>query len=301
MNNEPRSHHYVPQFYLRNFSVDPENKKISTVAKNGHFAIWSTRSIEGLGYERDLYVNLKNGIPISVESDINRRIETPISESDTWDKIKNNRTDALDSSDRPILYALIRHLEARNVHYQQTGLELANMAADPNSAIPFTTEEQYAYRLMRERPGHAQEKFNLMASSLAWTADSFSGAKISIQRSTIPLRSSTTPVMPMKIPEDLRVNKPLPGMLPYQLVLPLNRFTIATLTLGDFDGAFENVEIDDDQARFFNLNYVGQFAKFAYVRHLITDRDLLEVDMSWAPYDVVENIERRMKFRRRQA
>jgi hypothetical protein len=81
--NDPRHHHYVPQFYLRNFACDPEKKKVRTLAKNGDYAVWAERSIEGLGFERDLYVHSYAGIPVSVESTINRSIETPISQSDT--------------------------------------------------------------------------------------------------------------------------------------------------------------------------------------------------------------------------
>ena len=52
------------------------------------------------------------------------------------------RRNTLDHSDKPILYALMRHLEARTPHYQATMNELTRMAADPNSAIPFTDEER---------------------------------------------------------------------------------------------------------------------------------------------------------------
>jgi hypothetical protein len=38
----------------------------------------SKRFIESLGYERDLYVSLSGGVPISVETTINERIETSI-------------------------------------------------------------------------------------------------------------------------------------------------------------------------------------------------------------------------------
>jgi hypothetical protein len=111
--NEPHNHHYTPQFYLRNFAVDPEQKKITAVAKNGLYAVWAERSIEGTGFERDLYVHLQGGAPVSAESTINKGIETPISKSDTWAKIAGGHTDALDRSDKPILYALIRHFEFR--------------------------------------------------------------------------------------------------------------------------------------------------------------------------------------------
>jgi hypothetical protein len=91
-------------------------------------AIWAERSIESLGYERDLYVHTLGGIPVSVETDINYRIEIPISRSDTWAKIASGRTEALDASDKPIPYALRRHLEVRTPHYKATINELAQMA-----------------------------------------------------------------------------------------------------------------------------------------------------------------------------
>ena len=113
--NHPRDHHYVPQFFLRNFAVDPEQKKITAVTKHGSRAVWANRSIESTGFARDLYVHMQGGIPVSVETAINEGIETPISQSDAWAKIACGRADALDSSDKPILYALIRHLEARTL------------------------------------------------------------------------------------------------------------------------------------------------------------------------------------------
>lgn len=94
--NAPRDHHYVPQFFLRNFAVDAERKKLTTVMKHGPIAVWAKRSIERLGFERDLYVHLRRGVPVSVETTINKRIETPISKSDTWAKIVAGRADALD-------------------------------------------------------------------------------------------------------------------------------------------------------------------------------------------------------------
>lgn len=137
-----RDHHYVPQFYLRNFAVDPEKKKVTTIAKHGPMAVWSRRSIESLGYERDLYVSLSGGLPISAEAMVNERIETPISKSDTWAKIVSGRADALDKSDKPILYALIRHFEVRTPKYRHTMFELAQMAADESSAMAFQRKSE---------------------------------------------------------------------------------------------------------------------------------------------------------------
>lgn len=249
---EPRDHHYAPQFFLRNFAADPQKKKITTVAKHGPRAVWAERSIEWLGFERDLYVHLRGGVPVSVESAINKRIETPIPKSDTWAKIVSGRTDALDRSDKPILYALIRHLEARTPHYFATTRELARLATSPDSDIQSTDEEREGYAFLCATPDRAKAAFSLMSASLLWTEESFTGAGLSIFRSPIPLRSSTTPVLSVPSPAHPALRLPLPGMVPYQLVLTLNRTTIASLVLADFDDSFVNTEISIYVARGFN-------------------------------------------------
>jgi hypothetical protein len=300
--NEAHDHHYAPRFFLRNFAGDPEKKKITTVAKSGSHAVWAQRSIAGVGFERDLYVHLQNGIPVFVESMINERVETPISKSDTWAKIVSGRTDALDRSDKAILYALIRHLEVRTPHYLATAKELAQHAATSDSGIPFTEEERNMYAYLRANPNHGNMMFNMMSTSLDWTAESFAGAGLSIFRSPIPLRSSTIPVLAIPAAEDPALRLPLPGMVPYQLVLTLNRNTIAALVLADFDDAFINSEINVVVARAFNRYFACQFSHFGNVRHLITDRDDdLITDMTWAPYDVVRETEHKIIFRRRES
>jgi hypothetical protein len=297
--NEPRDHHYVPQFFLRNFAVDPEKNKITTVGKNGDFAIWAQRSIEHLGYERDLYVHLRRGVPVSVETNINSQIETPISKSDTWAKISSGQTHALDRSDKPILYALIRHLEARTPHYFATSMELAELAAAPDSDIPFTEEERQQYAFMRANPEAAKAMFNRMSSSLDWTEQSYKGSVLSVLRSPIPLRSSTTPVLTIGAPAHPTLKLPLPGMIPYQFILTLNPTTIASLVLADFDDGFMNVEISRDIARGFNRHFVGQFAHFEHVRHVVAGRDDLCTDMALVQFDLLKQTEHKIVFRRK--
>lgn len=295
----PRDHHYVPQFYLRVFAIDPEKKKLMTVAKHGKFAVWAKRSIERIGFERDLYLHLDGPVPVSVETTINSGIETPISKSDTWAKIASDRADALDRSDKAILYALTRHLQVRTPHYLSTMRELAEMSADPNSGMKFTDEEREMYSEIRENPSNATAMFNMMSASLEWTEDTFRGAGLSIIRSPIPLRTSTTPVLALRAPDHPALSLPLPGMSPYHLVLTLNPTTIASLVLGDFDDAFINTEMDVATARAFNRHFASQFAYFENVKHLITGRSDLASDMAWAPYDVVEETENKIKFQRR--
>lgn len=89
-------------------------------------------------------------------------------------------------------------------------------------------------------------------------------------------------------------------MTAHQHVLTLNRTTIASLVLGDFDDLFVNREIDVAVANDYNRNFAAQFANFDNVRHLITDRnDELIADMTWAPYDLVKETKQKIIFRRR--
>lgn len=297
--NEPRDHHVVPQFFLRNFGVDTARSKIATIAKHGDRAVWAERPIRGLGYERDFYVHTVRGVPVSVETDIARTIETPISQSDTWAKIAAGRSDALDSSDRPILYALIRHLEARTPHYEATGRELAEMAADPSTTLPFSDEEREMYAVQRAKPGLAKSIFNAMAST-RFAEREYAGSMIQILRSPVRLRTSTTPAIALPVPSHPNVAMPLPGMTPFQRALTLNPTTLALLIVGDFGGAFSNHVMHLDVAYGINRLFVAHFANFPHVRHLVTDRDdRLITDMTWAPYDIIEDTPRKLTFKRR--
>jgi hypothetical protein len=298
--NPPHDHHYVPQFYLRNFATDEDKKKLFTVMRHGHRAVWAQRAIKSIGFERDLYVHMIDGLPISVETEINSRVETPISKSDTWAKIASGRTEQLDITDKPILYALIRHLEARTPHYLQTVLELASLAGNSEIGMKFSNEEREMYAEIRRDPEAAKEAFNTMSSSLEWTQRNYRMAAISILRSPIPLRTSTKPVHSITAPAHPALYLPHPGQTPFQLVLALNTTTMASLVFGDFDNAFTNDICAVDVALGFNRHVVGQFAHFEAVTHLVADRAGLTADMTWAPYELVSDTERKITYRRKQ-
>jgi hypothetical protein len=295
--NEPRDHHVVPQFFLKKFAVGEERTRVTTVAKEGRMAVWKERSIKGLGYERDFYVHTERGRPVSVETHINRTIETPISKSDTWAKIASGRSDALDRSDRPVLYALVRHLEARTPHYLTTGDELSEMAADPDSDMPFTDEERRMHALRRSDPEFAKFMFNAGVTTRFDERD-FDSALILVARSPIRLRTSTTPVIAAPSPRHAAMDLPLPGMVPFQRMLTVNPYTLVTVVVGDFDGHFSNRMMDEETAVEINRILVRHFAQFRNVRHLVTGRDRLIEDMTWAPYEVVLDTPAKIVFRR---
>ena len=299
--NEPRNHHCVPKFFLRNFASDSEKLRVDTLAKHGDRAVWANRAIDSVGSEENFYTHVQSGVPVSVETQINRSVETPISQSETWKKIEGGRADLLDRSDRGVLYTLIRHLHTRTPHYQATIGELAVMAEQEDGPIPFTAEEREAYAQMRADPELAKGFLNLMACDPGWNEGSLEGSLIAVYRSPIKLYSSTTPVHTIPTPAHPAMDLSLPGTQPHQLLLTLNPTTIASLVIGDFDGAFFNTEITTAMARGFNRHFVAQFAQFPHVRHLIAGRDDLVEDVCWSPYDLVSESALKIVFRRLEA
>lgn len=298
--NEPRDHHCVPKFYLRNFASDPEKLRINSLAKHGDRAIWMDRAIDGIGYEENFYTHTEGGERVSVETLINEQVETPITRSETWQKVASGRTDLLDSSDREVLFSLIRHLHNRTPHYQATISELAEMAGRRDSAIPFTEEEHEMYAEMRADPSFAKASLNWMAASPAWSEASCRDSLIAVYRTPIALYTSTTPVHTAPAPAHPAMDLHLPGTIPHQYLLPLNPTTIASLVIGSFDGEFVNEKVEEVDARVFNRHYVAQFAKFPYVRHLIANRNHLIEDICWSPYELVSDSPLKIVFRRKE-
>jgi hypothetical protein len=102
----------------------------------------------------------------------------------------------------------------------------------------------------------------------------YKSAALTVVRTSLPLRSSTTPVLPMPIPAHPSSARALPGMAPQTHVPALIPRTVAMLDHGDFDGVFINVESGVDVAQGFGRYFVGQFGKSAAARRLISGRDL---------------------------
>lgn len=295
----PRKHHYVPQFYLRTFATDSHRLTVQAVAKHGTRAIWGEKEIRGIGYQEDFYVHTASGFPVSVETHLNRTVETPIAESDTWAKISSGQTAALDTSDRAVLYALIRHLHVRTPHYDVTSQELVNLAKSNDGSMGFSDEELEMYADMDRFPEMRKAFLNTMAVIPIWTERDFRGAMITIGHASLPLRTSTTPVLTLSSPPHPAIRLESPGMTPFQLVLALSPNTFASMVMGDFDGAFSHVDATEDVVRGFNRFHILQFAKYDAVRHVITGREGLIEDMEWAPFSLEQDTKQKITFLRK--
>jgi len=56
--------------------------------------------------------------------------------------------------------------------------------------------------------------------------------------------------------------------------------------------------MDEKTAAAIDRWFVGHFARFPHVRHLVTGRDGLIGDMTWAPYEVVSDAPNKIVFKR---
>jgi hypothetical protein len=56
--------------------------------------------------------------------------------------------------------------------------------------------------------------------------------------------------------------------------------------------------MDEETTIGINRSFAAHFAEFPNVRHLVTGRDRLIEDMTWAPYEVVSDTPAKIVFRR---
>ena len=294
--NEPRDHHVLPRFFLKNFAINEARTRVRPSLRKAEWPSgWRGRS---RGWVTSATLRAHPTGPPGFCRDPHQPHDR-----DTYlakrhmGKIASGRSDVLDKSDRPVLYALVRHLEARTPLYLATGDELSEMAADPDSDIPFTDEERRMYKLRRANPNFAKLMFNSLATRRFDERD-FDSALILVWRSPFRLRTSTTPVITVPAPWHAAMDLPLPGMVPFQRVLTVNPYTVVTVVVGDFSGQFSNQMMDEEMAAATNRWFADNFARFPIVRHLVTGRDRLIEDMTWAPYEVVSDTPAKVVFRR---
>ena len=281
----PKRHHYVPQFFLRNFSVDDQQKKVMALHKHGDRAVWAKKSIKSIAYEHDLYVHMDGSTPVSVEEKINTDLETPISQTDTWKKVSSGAIADLDTSDRAVLYSLVRNFEARTPHYRNTLRELSLLAGRPDSNMNFSDDERAMYAELRASPPLMSEFANELASSTEWTAREFLSCGISVFRVREPAYVCTTPVHVMKSPDHPRLRASQAGLVPYSSLMPLTPNAYVLLSLGDFDGAFLNHDVDAQIEMGLKRQIVSQFSYWPIVKHMICAGDGLVDHLKWAGYN----------------
>lgn len=292
--NEPKKHHYVPQFYMRRFACADDENKVMVLERHHQVVVADRKSIEGIGYEERLHDYDDNGSPASIERALNRAIETPFSESSTWLKISSGNCASLDESDRLSLYGFARHLQLRN-------LEMLRFIETQHARFlvgeleeELTDDERDMHAWIAANAGAAHELFRAGAMETTLPADA-SGISVTVCQTPIALRSSTNPAVRLSHPgRDSVFGATFNSLRTWWLAL--DRHWGAFIMAGGPVG-FSIEDVPPDLARVVNRQYLVQFLEGS-ARYMLADDAFLGEDLEWAGFGFDQQTTRGFRYRK---
>lgn len=278
--SDPKKHHYVPQLYLRQFCRDDKCKKVQTLGKHGPFLINKPSAIESIGYEDDLYKVSNKDITWCIEEKLNKKVETPISQSKTWHKILEGNPGLLDQNDKFILYIFCRHLEYRNLEKLEFIKSEHQRFNDPMHSHDYVGLEKKMHEEIKTSAFGVEEFFLKMADDLERYSFEYPKSSITILRSNIELRTSTSPVI--TVPNSVGFGTTTSSKQ-YIKWLPLSKYFGALVYINHPNrNLLSSTLVSDEVARVLNRLYVVQLLKTPSVRHMIHTDAFFEQDLDWA-------------------
>lgn len=292
--NEAKKHHYVPQFYMRRFANADDENKVMVLERHRDVVVADRKSIEGIGYEERLHEYNDNGVPASIEGDLNKAIETPFSRSTTWLKISGGNSGGLDETDRLPLYGFARHLQLRNLETlrfieMQHARYLTGELEDE-----LTDEERAMHAWIASDPGSAHELFRAGAMETMLPADA-SAINVIVCQTPIALRSSTNPAVRLSHPGSASIFGTTFNSL-RTWWLSLDRHWGAFIVAGGPSG-FSTEAAPSDLARVVNRQYLVQLLEGG-ARYMLADDDFLGDDLQWAGFTFTQRTARGCRYRR---
>jgi len=292
--NDPKKHHYVPQFYLRKFHCVDDENKVPTISRHDPYLIKKKSSISRIGYEDYLYKISDKNIEQCIEKNLNLAIETPISQSETWKKIDNGTPELLNESDKLVIYMFMRHLESRNIE------TLEFLKSEQIRVLNTEFREEYSddERRMHEQissTSHGVNKFFMgMSNNLDQYVEEYKRASISIFGSNIPVRTSTAPVINVPIHTFQNTEFNLKETTKW---LPLCPKFGAMLFLNDSYCDFGRFHVVEDEViRTLNRLYLVQLCNSRTVRHMIAKDEFIFDDFKWSGIQIDTLNPRKFKY-----
>lgn len=276
-----KRHHYVPQFYLRQFACREDRNKVRIIERHGEFIVTDQKSINSIGYEESMHDFVEHGFPSSIEGPLNREIETPFSNSSTWKKITSGAYAALDESDKIPLYGFARHLQRRNL--ETLRFIEAESARYRSGALvsDLTIEEREMHDWISSYVGNAHALFREGAMDTAIPEDA-ALINIMVCQSPISLRTSTNPTLLISVPGRRSVFGPIFDNL-RTWWLSLDRHCGVFIVAGGPPN-FSHTDMPVDAVRVINRQYLVQHGNSISVRYMIADDEYLDDDLAWAGY-----------------
>lgn len=279
--NASKRHHYVPQFYLRQFACADDSNKMKIIEQHGDWLVADRKSISRIGYENALHDYISDGEADSIEEEINRRIETPFAASGTWAKILGQQYELLNAEDGPAIYGFARHLQRRNlealrfIEEENARFRAGSLDLDP------TAEERAMHQWIAASSDNAHALFRNGALDTVLPEDA-GQINVMVCRSPIPLRTSTNPAVRISHPGRSSVFGSFFDTL-RTWWLSLAPHCGAFIVAGGPPG-FSNGVMPLDTARMVNRQYLVQHLNSPWVRYLIADDAYLDEDLEWAGY-----------------
>lgn len=291
MANQPKRHHYVPQFYMRRLACADDPNKINIVERHRDILVADRKSIDRIGYEEGLHDFVEGGVAGSIEHSLNEMIETPFSDSGTWAKIESNGFAALDETDGLSIYGFARHLQRRNLatlHF----MEREHMLFLDGKLSGLSEEEQEMHRWLAETPGGAHRLFREGALDTSLPDDAHA-INVMLCQAPIPLRSSTNPTLVVSEPGRESVFGEMFNSL-RTWWLTLDRHWGAFIVAGGPPG-FSSHRVEPEVARVINRVYLVQLLHGS-ARYMLAEDSNLEDDFVWAGFELKQRTTKGFRY-----
>lgn len=292
MNNNARKHHYVPQFYLRQFHCDSDVNKVLALSRHDPFLIEKKNTIKRIGYEDYLY-KIKE-IEYCIEEKLNKNIETPFSQSSTWSKISNNTPELLTEDDKLTIYIFMRHLESRNIeNLEFLKSEHKNLMKN-GFTCDYSDFERDMHKNIDIQPNGIEHLYLGMSESIEQYLEGFKNASISIWGSNIPIRTSTNPVINVPIHTFQQATFDSDSTAKW---LPLAPNFGAMLFLNKAHCAFSRYKVvEDNVIKTLNRLYLVQLLNSKTTKHMIFNDKHIKNDLNWAGIEIEPKNPRKFKI-----
>ena len=285
--NKPTKDHFVPQFYLSQFSCAEDENKVPALSNAGPFIISKNQSIGSIGFEYDIYTLSNEDIHIAVDKYLNPQFETPFTQSEAWELLSTGQEEKISDHHMLSLYLFVRHLQSRSPEKLRIMKACCTDALSASPLGEYTSEEISMYSAMAALPGGVTQHFLENVIDFDAYMSEYHNATMAIYKSPIPLRTSVFPV--------LTTSAEISSYISYWL--PVSRYYGVLLLLSNGLFEFGGVRALDLQcARHYNRIFMTQLWRSVRVNHVIGDDEYLQEDMLWAGMTPEEG--NPMKYRR---
>jgi hypothetical protein len=291
---KPTRHHYVPQFYLRQFCCADDGNKVPAVSLCSPYVINKPKSINGIGYEDNLYSVSNNDIEWCIEEKLNKNIETPITQSDTWAKIKNACPELINDKDKLIIYLFMCHIEARNIERLEFIKSENKRIYNQKYSHDYNGSERDMHSYISSTKDGAERFFLEMSNDIDRYMLDYNKVSISILESNISIRTSTNPVV--TLPESMTYQgESNTGVVAKWLPLS-HRFGAMQIMCDSYCDFSASSILEENAIRALNRLYLVQMLNSKSVRHVIANDEFLAEDFKWAGMRVDPNNPRKYRI-----